>query len=147
MQRFSDAGEPQGTAGLPVFDVLDKQGIVQAGIVVVRYFGGIKLGSGGLVRAYGKTASLAVEKAKPILWINHRTFQLTCDYSNAEKVRYQLSTLGYHQTEPVYTDQVSWQVAIKPDQEEIFVALLKDITSDNIVIKKGKMKEFPISIQ
>ena len=87
IQRFSDAGEPQGTAGLPVFDVLDKQDLVQAGIVIVRYFGGIKLGAGGLVRAYGKAASLAVEKAKPIIWQNHRLFHLTCDYTYAEKVR------------------------------------------------------------
>ena len=145
IQRFSDAGEPQGTAGLPVFDVLDKQDLVQAGIVIVRYFGGIKLGAGGLVRAYGKAATLAVEKAKPIIWQNHRLFHLTCDYTYAEKVRYQLELLNYHQLEIEYTDQVSWQVAVEPTEEERFLILLKDLTSDKIKVEKGKMQEFPIS--
>ncbi len=59
LQRFSDDGEPQGTAGLPVLDVLRKQNIDQAGIVVTRYFGGTLLGTGGLVHAYGRSAAMA----------------------------------------------------------------------------------------
>lgn len=61
--RFSDDGEPHGTAGIPVLDVLRKPGITDAAIVVTRYFGGILLGAGGLVRAYSKAASMAVEAA------------------------------------------------------------------------------------
>ncbi len=62
--RFTDDGEPHGTAGLPVLDVLRKAGIVDAVIVVTRYFGGVLLGTGGLVRAYSKAASMAVEQAQ-----------------------------------------------------------------------------------
>ncbi len=144
-QRYSDAGEPQGTAGMPVMDVLIKQDIVQAGIIVIRYFGGIKLGAGGLVRAYSKTAALAVEKAKPIFWKTHRIYELSSDYSNAEKVRYHLEQLGYLQMQPVYTDKISWRTAVEPERENQFITLLKDLTGDTIQYKKAELKEFPIS--
>ncbi|MDI9490172.1 MAG: YigZ family protein [Clostridiaceae bacterium] len=146
LQRYSDDGEPQGTAGLPVLDALQKQNIVQAGVVVVRYYGGIKLGTGGLVRAYGKSAVMAIEKAVPINWLTHRMYDLTCDYANAERVRFQLNQLSYPQTEPEYTADVSWQVAVRPKKEQEFITLLKDLTSDNIIYKRGKQKQFPSAI-
>lgn len=146
VQRFSDDGEPQGTAGLPVLDVLQKQKLVQAGIVVVRYYGGVNLGGGGLVRAYSKSAALAVEEAQPIIWLTHRVYNLTCDYAHAERVRFQLDQLNYHQTNPVYTVDVSWQVAVRPQKEKQFIKLLKDLTSDNIIYKRGVEKSFPSSL-
>lgn len=144
-QRYSDAGEPQGTAGMPVLDVLQKQDIVQAGIIVIRYFGGIKLGAGGLLRAYSRAAALAVEKAEPIFWKAHRLYHLVCDYSNAEKVRYYLEQQNYLQMQPEYTDKIAWQVAVKPENEAEFLTLLKDLTGDTILYKKGELKEFPMS--
>ncbi|HHU53874.1 MAG TPA: YigZ family protein [Clostridiaceae bacterium] len=146
LQRYSDDGEPQGTAGLPVLDVLQKQNLVQAGIVVIRYFGGVKLGAGGLVRAYSKSASLAIETAEPIIWLTHRMYKLRCDYSNAERVRFQLNQLKYNQTDPEYTVDVSWEVAVRPENEESFIILLKDLTSDNINYQRGKLQLFPSAI-
>ena len=63
IKRYSDDGEPQGTAGIPVLDVLQKSGVVDTAVVVTRYFGGILLGAGGLVRAYSHGASIALEAA------------------------------------------------------------------------------------
>lgn len=146
LQRYSDDGEPQGTAGMPVLDVLRKQDLVQTIIVVVRYFGGVKLGAGGLVRAYSKAAAEAIKKAQPISWLLHRIYDLACDYSNAERVQYQLSQLNYHQSEPEYGADVKWQVAVRPNNEESFIILLKNLTSDNIKYKRGELKEFSSKI-
>jgi uncharacterized YigZ family protein len=79
--RFSDDGEPQGTAGIPVLDVLRKGGITDAVIVVTRYFGGIMLGAGGLVRAYSHGAAIAVAEGHPVNMLLCALCTLTCDYN------------------------------------------------------------------
>ncbi|MBE6834656.1 MAG: YigZ family protein [Ruminococcaceae bacterium] len=80
-KRYSDDGEPQGTAGVPVLDVIEKNDLTDVCIVVTRYFGGILLGGGGLVRAYSHTASLAVEAGKKIEMSLCACFEIKCDYS------------------------------------------------------------------
>lgn len=85
-KRYSDDGEPQGTAGVPVLDVIEKNGLTDVCIVVTRYFGGILLGGGGLVRAYSHTASLSVEAAEKIEMSLCTLFTLKCDYSFYGKV-------------------------------------------------------------
>lgn len=143
-QSFSDDGEPQGTAGMPVLDVLAKQDLVQAAVIVVRYFGGVKLGAGGLVRAYSKAASLAVEQAGIVRWLAHRMYRLSADYALTERLRYQLDQLGYRQTEPLYQAHVEWQVAVALDKEEEFIALVKDLTADRVLCHKEGIREFPL---
>jgi uncharacterized YigZ family protein len=85
-KRYSDDGEPQGTAGVPVLDVIEKNELTDVCIVVTRYFGGILLGGGGLVRAYSHTASLAVESGTKIEMSLCVGFSLECDYSFFGKV-------------------------------------------------------------
>jgi len=85
-KRYSDDGEPQGTAGVPVLDVIEKNSLTDVCIVVTRYFGGILLGGGGLVRAYSHTASLAVEEGNKIEMSLCTCFTLECDYSFFGKV-------------------------------------------------------------
>lgn len=85
-QRYSDDGEPQGTGGMPVLDVLAKKGITNACIVVTRYFGGILLGAPGLVRAYGKAASKAVEEAGILEVIKCHEIVVTMPYNLYDKV-------------------------------------------------------------
>jgi len=85
-KRYSDDGEPQGTAGVPVLDVIEKNDLTDVCIVVTRYFGGILLGGGGLVRAYSHTASLAVEAGVKIEMSLCTRFSLECDYSFFGKV-------------------------------------------------------------
>lgn len=88
ISRFSDDGEPHGTAGLPVLDVLRKEGITDAVIVVTRYFGGILLGAGGLVRAYTASAKSAVDEAGRCEWKPFAVFTVECDYSDHQKLSY-----------------------------------------------------------
>ena len=79
--RFSDDGEPQGTAGIPVLDVLRKEGLVDCVVVVTRYFGGILLGAGGLVRAYSHGAKIAVDAAGVVEMRKCLLGEITCDYA------------------------------------------------------------------
>lgn len=81
IKRYSDDGEPQGTAGRPVLDVLEKENIVDAVIVVTRYFGGTLLGAGGLVRAYSRGAKISVDSSEIVLMRNCSVFSVNMDYS------------------------------------------------------------------
>ena len=83
--RYSDDGEPQGTAGMPVLDVIRKSGVRNACVVVTRYFGGTLLGAGGLVRAYSHSASLALEQAGIITYKTYNEYELVCGYSEYQK--------------------------------------------------------------
>ena len=86
LKRYSDDGEPQGTAGLPVLDVLLKGEITDCAVVVTRYFGGTLLGTGGLVRAYSHTASIAVQSAQISTKRPWKLLSLECDYSFYGKI-------------------------------------------------------------
>ena len=81
LRRYSDDGEPQGTAGVPVLDVLQKSGVTDAVLVVTRYFGGVLLGAGGLVRAYSHAASLALQAGEVITMQLCKTARVMCDYN------------------------------------------------------------------
>lgn len=84
--RYSDDGEPQGTAGVPILNVIKKGGFTDAVIVVTRYFGGILLGAGGLVRAYGASARAAVEAAEIVTYRHYTECKITCSYSDYQKI-------------------------------------------------------------
>ncbi len=86
IKRYSDDGEPQGTAGIPTLDVLRKTGLTDVVVVVTRYFGGILLGGGGLVRAYSHAARLAVEQAGIVTMRRCKLCSLTCDYNQYGKI-------------------------------------------------------------
>jgi len=90
-QRLSDDGEPSGTAGRPIFDVIDKQGLSDVAIVVTRYFGGILLGAGGLVRAYSQAAVAGVEAAGIARGIMAVDGEVTLEYAQVGKVQYLLT--------------------------------------------------------
>lgn len=91
--RFHDAGEPTGTAGKPIFQHLDGKDLINLVIVVIRYFGGIKLGAGGLTRAYGNTAKLAIETAEVHPYIERVQIALTLDYQHMQALVYLLKKL------------------------------------------------------
>lgn len=124
--RYSDDGEPQGTAGRPVLDVLTKQGIDQAAIYVVRYFGGTLLGAGGLVRAYSKTAAAALEAATPLTMVLREKYRLTAPYACFDPLRYRLEAAGYVQGEAEFGVSVVWTVALAPEERDAFLQLVAD---------------------
>ncbi len=89
-ERCNDAGEPSGTAGRPILAPLEGHNIINAVVAVIRYFGGVKLGTGGLARAYGTAAKLAIEAADLIPWIEMAILKLEIDYNQLQLLEYQL---------------------------------------------------------
>lgn len=86
IKRYSDDGEPQGTAGIPTLDVIQKSGITDVVIVITRYFGGVLLGTGGLVRAYSHSASIALEQAQIVTMRQCKIAELICDYNQYGRI-------------------------------------------------------------
>ena len=144
LQRFSDDGEPQGTAGLPVLDVLRKPGIEQAGIVVTRYFGGTLLGSGGLVHAYGTAAALALEAARPITLLLCDRILLTLGYGQLDRVRHRLVQSGFL-VEPVhYGIDAELPVGTPPERMDELIGLVNDLTAAGALIEPLESTYVPI---
>lgn len=106
IQKCTDDGEPQGTAGVPVLDVIKKNGITDTAIVVTRYFGGILLGTGGLVRAYSKGASEAVNDSGIVERVKGAVINIITTYELLGKVQYYFSTKNWHIENIEYTDKV-----------------------------------------
>ena len=92
IEKSSDDGEPGGTAGLPILNVLENVELTNILAIVVRYFGGIKLGTGGLIRAYGGTTNEAIKSTKIYDFINYQKYQLILDYSLSNKIDYFISS-------------------------------------------------------
>ena len=88
LERFSDDGEPQGTAGTPLLDIIKKRNLNNILVVVTRYFGGILLGTGGLVKAYSDAFTLALENAKIVNKTNGIEYEIVANYENLEKIKY-----------------------------------------------------------
>lgn len=135
IQRYSDDGEPGGTAGKPMLDVLLGEHIHDTAVVVTRYFGGTLLGTGGLVRAYqgavkeGLSASLVIEKKEG------RIIKITTDYSDLGKIQY---ILGENQTpvlDSVYTEKVELKVLFPEEQAERLEETLTDSTSGKAALE------------
>ena len=119
--RFSDDGEPQGTAGMPVLAVFQKNNIIDFVCVVTRYFGGTLLGTGGLARAYTKAAKGALEAAKPEEWHPSKLYRVSCGYSQLDKLKYQFNKWGLEIQEIHYTDHCEAQVRVRDDLAEPFL--------------------------
>jgi len=133
--RYSDDGEPQGTAGVPVLDVLQKQGLTDVCCVVTRYFGGILLGGGGLVRAYSHSASLAVEAAEIMNMHFCYTLQLKMNYGLYGKVSYVLPEFEIKQLASDFGDSVTLTINVKSELKEALCKKLVDITCGKIEVE------------
>lgn len=120
LQRFSDDGEPQGTAGMPVLTVLKGEDIKDTAIVVTRYFGGTLLGTGGLVRAYGKAAKEGLLAAGIAELVLYRKYSVVAAYPDAGKVQYEILQGGYPLFDTIYTEQVEYIVLVEIDEAESF---------------------------
>ncbi len=134
--RYSDDGEPQGTAGVPVLDVLQKQGLTDICCVVTRYFGGILLGGGGLVRAYSHSAALAVEAAEIMRMHYCISAEITLNYELYGKVNFILPEFEVKQTASDFGDNVKLSVNVKSELYEKFCQKLIDVTAGKTKIKK-----------
>lgn len=122
--RFSDDGEPQGTAGLPILDVIKKQELRLTLVAVVRYFGGVKLGAGGLVRAYSQTAALAIESAGVTVVKERVRLGLNLDYSDHTRMSGLLSGTGITIEDRIFGGQVELMLSIDKALYEGFLESL-----------------------
>lgn len=144
LQRFSDDGEPSGTAGMPVLDVLRKSGIERAGIVVTRYFGGTLLGSGGLVHAYSQAAAQALEKAQPLTLQRCERLLLTLDYKDLDRVRHQLLQKGFILEPAQFGANAELPVATPAARLEELMALCMDLTAGSVLLEPLERAYIPI---
>lgn len=138
-QRCNDDGEPSGTAGVPVLEVLKKEDVRNVAVVVTRYFGGVKLGAGGLVRAYTKGAKIALDAAGIVLRELHQVMVLTIDYTMLGTIQNQLRMNGYDVKDTVYDDMVHLHVWVKEDAIEEFRALATEWTNGRAVLEPGEL--------
>ena len=131
--RYSDDGEPQGTAGVPVLDVLRKSGAEDVCMVVTRYFGGILLGAGGLVRAYSHTAGLALEEAQIITYERYDEVSLTCSYSDYQKLSAELPKFGAIVDGTDFADDVVLKFALKQGQTAELFERIREMSAGKII--------------
>lgn len=128
--RFSDDGEPGGTAGQPILDVLKKQGLVKTAIVVTRYFGGIKLGAGGLVGAYSGAAADAVRTALISTKSECKKISVTCDYSDYALVEKLIRKSVCRLENVRYGDKVIADIFVPSQDENAFLLNVREFTAD-----------------
>lgn len=126
VRRFSDDGEPQGTAGMPTLDVLQKQSLVDCAVVTTRYFGGILLGGGGLVRAYSHTASLAIAAAGVVEMRPALLQRISCTYTQYGWLSALLQSFDAVISDTVYTDEVELLYRIDTAAAEALAAAVVD---------------------
>ena len=142
-QRFSDDGEPHGTAGMPVLDSIRKAGITDAAVVVTRYFGGILLGTGGLVRAYTAAASGAVKEAGIAEVGDFSIVEIKANYSDYQKIMPIVSAFGAKTEESDFGMDVVMTLSVKLEDADKFLSELVETTNGRVIAKKvGQKSDF-----
>lgn len=129
--RFSDDGEPQGTAGMPVLEVIKREEITGVAIVVTRYFGGILLGAGGLVRAYAKAAKMAIDAAGICEFRPFCEFTLSVDYTYYEKIKKELEPYGVKLDSCDFSEKVVFSLAVDCEKYGEFEKFVNEYTGAN----------------
>ncbi|MGM9535300.1 MAG: YigZ family protein [Intestinibacter sp.] len=143
IQRYSDDGEPQGTAGIPTLEVIKKEDLRDVVVVVTRYFGGIKLGAGGLVRAYTKGAKIGIEAAQIIQKVKYKEVSVTIDYNQIGKVQNEIMNMGYTIKDTLYSEKVEIIVYSREEEADSLKAKMIDITSGTADV--GESESFYLS--
>ena len=147
IKRYSDDGEPSGTAGMPVLDVIVKNEIFDVVVVVTRYFGGVLLGTGGLVRAYSHGSKIAVEAAKPVIMQNCLVCEARCAYNQYGKVSSLIIGVGAAVDDTVYESDVLVKFHIKPDLLGTLNKKLADATSGEVTVEQKDEQYFAVQIK
>ena len=129
-QKSSDNGEPAGTAGVPILQAIKQNNLSNVAVAVERYFGGIKLGTGGLARAYGQAASQVLAAAQPVLVRGCEVFTFTTAYEQKTSVDQLVSTYGKI-LDLQYSDVIKWRVAIPISQQAKFLEKLTEVCHGN----------------
>ena len=136
--RYSDDGEPAGTAGMPVLDVIRKKGLTDVVIVVTRYFGGILLGTGGLVRAYTQAAADAVNCAGIARYDNYTEIRIPCDYSEYGKISFELERYTKKIIDTDFGEKVELHFLLLSQEYEALVKKITELFGGRVHIEKIK---------
>lgn len=147
IQKANDDGEPSGTAGIPMLEILKKQEIHNVCVVVTRYFGGIKLGAGGLIRAYSGAVRDVIYDIGRVELREAIPVTVTLDYDQTGKFEYELASTTFLLREQFYTDKVSYQIDVVKNEYDAFIAFLNRITSGNYDLKQEDLKLLPFDIE
>jgi len=147
IRRFSDDGEPQGTAGIPMLEVLTAQGVEDCLVVVTRYFGGILLGTGGLVRAYSHATAIAVEAAGKVQMIPCREGHVVCPYPQYQFLTQFIEAVGGKISDTEFADTVTVHYELPIELEDTFDAKLTDQSAGTLYAEKGDVVIRPFSCE
>jgi len=141
--RYSDDGEPQGTAGMPALDIFQKERVFDVLCIVTRYFGGTLLGAGGLSRAYAKTARLALDASGTAVMRPFASLRIDCPYPWLDAVRRQYAGFGASETGAEFGADVGLQVTVPAEKHEAFSLRIFDITNGSVKTKWEKEDFLP----
>lgn len=144
--RYSDDGEPGGTAGMPVLNVLQQEEIFNVCCVVTRYFGGTLLGAGGLVRAYGKAAKLALDSAGRCIQRVWDVLQIPCPYGLYERVRQEIGAAGGQIDQADFAVEVDIRAMLPQEKTEGFLERLRDVSNGKVqaTVLESQYRAFPV---
>ena len=131
-ERYSDDGEPQGTAGIPMLEVLRREGVTNAVCVVTRYFGGVLLGTGGLLRAYTRSAKDALDAAGISVVRRWVAMDLPCSYAAAERLKQEVLSFDGAVTDMEYGAAVTVRALIPEEKSEAFSARIFDLSGGSV---------------
>lgn len=138
IQRAHDDGEPSGTAGVPMLEIFLKRELKNVAAVVTRYFGGTKLGAGGLIRAYGGAVNEAVDQIGVVERQLQRLIDVTVTYSQSGKVENSLREADYTIQDTLYTENITYQCVVPLEKEEKFIEDITNWTSAQAEIEIGQ---------
>ncbi len=149
IQRESDNGEPSGTAGVPILEVLKNMNLRNVLVVVTRYFGGIKLGAGGLIRAYSNSASKAIEAMGVVKQTLKRAITIEVNYNQYDKLEYFLKQKKIPVEKPIYGEKIQIKIAVADDNLEDVMTSVNNLLAKKVNYKKGQQEIFeePYQIQ
>ncbi|RFU68309.1 YigZ family protein [Peribacillus saganii] len=147
IQKANDDGEPSGTAGVPILEVLKKKGLKDTVVVITRYFGGIKLGAGGLIRAYSSSTSEGINATGIVERKLMRVMQAKVDYTWLGKLENELRSSIYALKEIEYLDNVSLHTFVEEGQKQAFTDWMIEMTNGQADIKEGEMLYLETDVQ
>lgn len=147
IQKANDDGEPSGTAGVPMLEILKKLDIHNACVVVTRYFGGIKLGGGGLIRAYSGAVRDVIYDVGRVQLKPAIPTTVSIGYDLTGKFEYELETTPFFLRDTVYTDKVSYQIDVVDTDYDDFIAFLNRNTSGNYDLTQDDVVLLPFDIE
>lgn len=144
IQRFNDDGEPSGTAGIPALEVIKKENLRNVVVVITRYFGGIKLGGGGLIRAYTKGAKIGLEAATIVDMVVHQKLKIRLDYTLYGKIENYLLMNEYKVDETSFDSSVNITICIDNEEVSNFIKEITNLSSGNVEIEELELLHLPI---